>query len=145
MRSQARHDQIRRQIEHHVAHVEQRQARGDLVRRCAQHGAQVVARVFVHGLREPDVRADRGAQEVEDPEGGDYAVVELSGLVSLVLLYFWGVGFVLDRGLAGDVPVDPLDAGDVGLRARFDIVRVESDIGIDFFRVFSCHCLCHFD
>lgn len=89
MRSQARHDQIRRQIEHHVAYIEQRQARGDLVRRCAQHGAQVVARVFVHGLREPDVRADRGAQEVEDPEGRDYAVIEFSGLVSLVFLFFW--------------------------------------------------------
>ena len=54
-----------------------------MVRGEVEHGAQVVACVFVHGLREADVRADRGAEEVEDPEGGDYSVVEFS-LVSFV-------------------------------------------------------------
>ena len=36
----------------------------------------------VHGLRQPDVGPDRAAGEVEDPEGGEDATVELSGLES---------------------------------------------------------------
>ena len=90
MRPQARHDEIRRQVKHHIAHVEQRQTCRDLVRGEVEHGAQVVACVFVHGLREADVRADRGAEEVEDPEGGDYAVVEFS--VSLAGSTWQGIG-----------------------------------------------------
>ena len=86
MRPQARHDEIRRQVKHHIAHVEQRQTCRDLVRGEVEHGAQVVACVFVHGLREADVGADRGAEEVEDPEGGDYAVVEFSFCFLLAVL-----------------------------------------------------------
>lgn len=75
MRTESRHDQIRRQIKHHIAHVEQRETGRDLVRCRIQHSAQVVSGIFVHGLREADVGADCGAEEVEDPKGGDYAVV----------------------------------------------------------------------
>lgn len=78
MRTKFRHDQIRRQIKHHIAHVEQREASRDLVRGRIQHSTQVVSGIFIHGLREADVGADCGAEEVEDPEGGDYAVVQFS-------------------------------------------------------------------
>lgn len=48
------------------------------MRREVQDGAQVVADVRVHRLREADIGADRGAEEVERPEGGDDAAVEFS-------------------------------------------------------------------
>ena len=58
--------------------------------------------VAVHGLRDADVGADGGAEEVQDPEGGDDAEVE-----------FAGRGLVGDgnggRGMGGDIPVDSLD------------------------------------
>lgn len=75
MRAESRHDQIRRQIKHHIAHVEQCEARRDLVRCRIQHSAQVVSGIFVHGLREANIGADCGAEEVEDPEWGNYAVI----------------------------------------------------------------------
>lgn len=84
MWAQPRHDQVRRQVEDDVADVEQRQTRRDLVRRQVQDGAQVVAHVRVHRLREPDVGADRRAQEVQRPEGGDDAAVKFSAHVSTV-------------------------------------------------------------
>lgn len=37
-----------------------------------------MALCYVHGLREADVGADCGAEEVEGPEGGDDAPVEFS-------------------------------------------------------------------
>lgn len=76
-----------------------------------EHGAEVVTRVFVHGLGEADVGADGGAEEVEDPEGGDDAVVEFS--VSLA------GGCVLQGGGERCIPVYALDAGDVRLIAGF--------------------------
>lgn len=82
MRTQPRHDQVGREVEDDVADVEQGQAGGDLVRREMQHRAQVVVDVRVHGLGQADVGPDGGAEEVEHPEGGDYAAVEFAGGVS---------------------------------------------------------------
>jgi hypothetical protein len=78
MRTDPRHYEIRWQIKNHIAHIKQREARRDLFRRDMQHGAEIVALVDVHGLREPDVGADGGTHEVEDPEGGEDAAVEFA-------------------------------------------------------------------
>lgn len=136
MRPQSRHHQIRRQIKHDIAHVEQCQARGDLVRRGVQDRAEVVALRLVHGLRKADVGADGGAEEVEDPERGDYAVVEFSFvLVSLVCYASCYLGCSVMGG-EGRVPVDALDAGDIGFGA-IGIVAGFKDSRVLFLSVFT--------
>lgn len=74
------HDQVGRDLEDDIADVEQGEARGDLVRGEIQHRAQVMPLIRVHGLREADIRADCGAEEVQDPECGDDAKVQFSGV-----------------------------------------------------------------
>ena len=62
-----------------------------------EDGAEVVVGFDVHGLREADVRADGGAEEVEDPEGGDYAEVEFS-VYRLRISYLRRRACILSRG-----------------------------------------------
>lgn len=78
MRAQTRHDQVGRQIEDDVTHVEQRQTSRDLMRRHFQHGPQIMLRVRVHRLRQTNIRPDGRAEEVEDPERGDDPEIQLS-------------------------------------------------------------------
>ncbi|MBA7579699.1 hypothetical protein ES708_21575 [subsurface metagenome] len=70
-RGELAHGEVRRDFEHDVGDVEEREACGDLVRGEVEAGSQVVAFLRVHGLREADVGAHGGAQEVEEPEGRD--------------------------------------------------------------------------
>lgn len=79
VRAELGHGEVGRDLEDHIADVEQGQAGGDLVRREVQDGGEVVAGGGVHGLGEADVGADGRAEEVEGPEGGDDAPVEFPG------------------------------------------------------------------
>lgn len=62
------HDEVARKVKDDVRDVEQGECQGDIARRHAEHGDQVVADVLVHGLGDADVGADGGAEEVEKPE-----------------------------------------------------------------------------
>ena len=66
--AQPAHDKIGRTVEDDVGDIEQRQRRGDVSRGEAQDRDQVMVDVGVHGLRQADIGADGGAEEVQDPE-----------------------------------------------------------------------------
>lgn len=72
----------------------------------------------VHRLGESDVAADCGAEEIEDPEGGDYAEVEFSVVVSCLILF---------RSDGGG-PVESFD-GDI---APFEVIVNCLDLGTWF-------------
>lgn len=86
MRADPRHDQIRRQVEKHIAHVEQCQTGrylfgGEVELRC-----EIVALLDVHGLREADVGSDGRAHEIQNPERGQDSAVEFAGVWSAAVL-----------------------------------------------------------
>lgn len=92
MRTKTGHNQIRRQIKHNIANVEQGQTRRDLVRIQMQNMRKVMTRARVHRLRQTDVGADGRAHEVENPEGGNNAPIQLSvpeGQYSIKFRVFW--------------------------------------------------------
>lgn len=66
------HDQVRGAVEDNVGDVEERKRGRHILGREVQHGHQVVAGGGVHGLRQPDVGADRGAEKIEHPESYMY-------------------------------------------------------------------------
>ena len=78
MWAQSGHDQVGWEVEDNIANVEKGQTGGDLVRRAVEDRAQIVAGIGVHGLRETDIGAHSGAEEVEDPERGNDSVVQFS-------------------------------------------------------------------
>ena len=65
--------------------------------------------VTVHGLGDADVGADGGAEEVEDPEGGDDSHVEFA-----VVIVSWCEKLMMGEGKG--IPVDSLDLVDVILK-----------------------------
>lgn len=54
------HDEVAREVKDDVRDVEQREGQGDVARRHAEHGDQVVADILVHSLGDADVGADGG-------------------------------------------------------------------------------------
>lgn len=63
------HDEVGGAVEDDIRDVEQGQGGGGVARCQVQDRHEVMALGDVHGLGEPDVGADGGAEEVEDPEG----------------------------------------------------------------------------
>lgn len=68
-RGEARHEEVGGAVEEHVRDIEEGEGGGGVVGREVEDLHEVVALGGVHGLREADVGADGGAEEVQDPEG----------------------------------------------------------------------------
>ena len=68
MGAQPRHDEVRWEVEEHIADVEQCQAGRNLFRGEVEDLGEVVSLGLIHRLGQPHVGADGGADEVEHPE-----------------------------------------------------------------------------
>jgi len=68
VRTQPRHDQIRRHVEDDIADIEQRQTSRNLLRRQVKLGCEIMALVDIHRLCKSHIRSDGRAEEVQDPK-----------------------------------------------------------------------------
>jgi len=100
MRTQSGHDQIGRQIEHHVADVKQRQTGRDLVLIQVQHTCKIMTGVLIHCLRQANVRSNGRAHKINHPESRNDAPVQFA---------FHYVRWVQNDLECRDSPVDALD------------------------------------